>query len=58
MEGKNFLHTIKRRKDNWIGHVLRRNWLLKHIIEGMVEGKRRQGRRCKDLPDSLKDKRR
>ena len=28
----------KRRKANCIGHVLRRNGLLKHIIEGKVEG--------------------
>jgi hypothetical protein len=28
---RNFLHTIKRRKANWIGHVLCRNCLLKHI---------------------------
>jgi hypothetical protein len=25
------LHTIKRRKDNWIGHALRRNCLLKRL---------------------------
>jgi hypothetical protein len=25
--------TIKRSKANWIGHILRRNCLLKHIIE-------------------------
>jgi hypothetical protein len=25
---RNILHTIKRRKDNWIGHILRRNCLL------------------------------
>jgi len=28
----NILHTIKRRKANWIGHILCRNCLLKHII--------------------------
>jgi len=25
--------TLKRRKVNWIGHILRRNCLLKHVIE-------------------------
>jgi hypothetical protein len=25
--------TIKRRKVNWIGHILFRNGLLKHVIE-------------------------
>jgi hypothetical protein len=33
-EGRNIVHTIKRRKANWIGHILRRNCLLKHVIEG------------------------
>jgi hypothetical protein len=31
---RNIVHTIKRRKANWIGHILRRNCLLKHIIGG------------------------
>jgi len=34
-EERNILKTMKRRKANWIGHILRRNWLLKHVIEGM-----------------------
>jgi len=29
---KNFIHTIQRRKANWIGHIERRNCLLKHVI--------------------------
>jgi hypothetical protein len=35
-EERNILHTVKRRKANWIGHVLRRNCFLKHVIGGMV----------------------
>jgi len=31
---RNILHTIKRRKTNWTGHILRRNCLPKHDIEG------------------------
>jgi hypothetical protein len=31
---RNIVHTVKRRKANWIGHILRRNCLLKHVIEG------------------------
>jgi hypothetical protein len=31
--------TKKRRKANWIGHILRRNCLLKHLIEGNLEGR-------------------
>jgi hypothetical protein len=36
---RNTLHTINRRKANWIGHIWRRNCLLKHIIEGKTEEK-------------------
>jgi hypothetical protein len=57
---RNILHTLKRRKTNWIGHILHRNCLLKHIIEGKVEGRievtGRPGRRCKPL-DDLKETR-
>jgi inosine/xanthosine triphosphate pyrophosphatase family protein len=38
-EERNILHTIKRRKANWICHILRRNCRLKHVIEGKVEGR-------------------
>jgi hypothetical protein len=31
---RNILPTIKRRKANWIGHILCRNCLLKPIIKG------------------------
>jgi hypothetical protein len=37
----NIIHTVKRRKVNWIGHILRRNCLLKHITEETIEGRRR-----------------
>jgi hypothetical protein len=40
-EDRNILHAIKIRKANWIGHTFRRNCLLKHIIEGKIEGKRK-----------------
>jgi hypothetical protein len=36
-EERNILHTIKRRKGNWIGHILCRNCILKHVIEGKLE---------------------
>jgi hypothetical protein len=38
---RNIVHTIKRRKANWIGHILRRNCLLKRFIQGKIEGRRR-----------------
>jgi len=59
-EERDILHTIKRRKDDWIGHILRRNCLLKHVIEGKIDGRinvtGRQGRRRKQLLDDLKGK--
>jgi hypothetical protein len=61
-EERNILHTIKRRKANWIGHILRKNCLLKHVIEGKLEERvqmtERRGRRRKQLLDYLKEKRR
>jgi hypothetical protein len=57
---RNIVHTIKRRKANWIGHILSRNCLLKHVIEGKLEGRiEMTGRRgtCKQLLDDLKKKR-
>jgi hypothetical protein len=45
-----------------IGHILRRNCLLKHVIEGKLEGRvdmtGRRGRRRKQLLDELGEKRR
>jgi hypothetical protein len=57
-EERNSLHTIRRRKANWIGHILHRNCLLSHIIEGKIIGTRRRGRRRKQLLDDLKEARR
>jgi hypothetical protein len=39
-EERNILHTIIRRKANCVGHILRRNCLLKHVIEGKLEGRK------------------
>jgi hypothetical protein len=54
-EQRNILHELRKRKANWIGHVLRRNCLLKEVIEGKVKGRievtRRRGRRRKKLLD-------
>jgi hypothetical protein len=58
-EQRNILHEIRKRKANWIGHILRRNCLLKHEgkIKVDMEVTRRRGRRRKKLLDDLKDKR-
>ena len=60
-EQRNILHGIRKWKANWIGHILRRNCLLRQVIKGKIKGEmkvtRRQGRRCKKLLDDLKDRR-
>ena len=35
----NILHTMKRRKANRIGHILRSKCLLKHGVEGKIKGR-------------------
>ena len=37
-EQRNIVHAIRRRKANWIGHILRRNCFLKQVIEGKIKG--------------------
>jgi hypothetical protein len=55
------LHEIRKQKANWIGHILRRNCLLKQVIEGKIKGEmgvtRRRERRRRKLLDDLKDRR-
>jgi hypothetical protein len=49
------------RKVNWIGHILRPNGFIKHVIAGKTEGrikvKGRPGRRRKKLFDGLNETR-
>jgi hypothetical protein len=40
-EERNILHTRKRRKATWIGHILHINCLLKHVAEEKLRGKER-----------------
>jgi hypothetical protein len=60
-EERSILHEIRKRKANWISHILRRNCLLKEVIEGEIKGRievtRRRGRRRKKLLDDLGDRR-
>ena len=55
-KGLKFLNTTKQRKDNWTGQIFHRNFLLKHAIEGKIEGTGRRRRRCKQLLDGIKEK--
>jgi len=49
--------NIRRRKANWIGHILHRNCLLQQVIEGKIKGgievTGRRGRRRRKLLDDL-----
>ena len=58
---RNILQTIIRRMVNWTGHILCRNCLLEHIIEGKVEGRMevmgRRGRKRKQLLADHEEKR-
>ena len=60
-EQRNILHEMRKWKANWIGHISRRNCLLKQVLEGKIKGKmevtRRWGRKRKKLLDDLKDRR-
>jgi hypothetical protein len=51
--GEGYSKIVERNKANFIGHILCRNCLLKHVIEGKIEGRieltGRRGRRCKQL---------
>jgi hypothetical protein len=38
-EQRNIQQPIKTRKADWIGHVLSRNCVLKHVIGGETEGR-------------------
>ena len=59
-EERNILHEIRKRKANWIGHILRRNCLIQRVIEGKIQGgievTGRQGKRRRKLLDDLKEK--
>jgi hypothetical protein len=58
-EQRNILNEISKRKANWIGHILRRNCLLRQVIEGKIKrgievtGSRERRRR--KLLDDLKE---
>jgi len=60
-EQRNIIHEIRKRKVNWIGHILRRNCLLKRVTEGKIQGglevTGRKGRRRRKLLDDLKKRR-
>ena len=53
-------NTAKRMKVNWVGHILCGDCLIKHVIEGKIEGRIgvtriRRRRRCKQVLDDLEE---
>ena len=60
-ELRNILYEIRKRKANWIGHILRRNCLLQRVIEGKIKGGMEvtgsRGRKRRKLLDDLKERR-
>jgi hypothetical protein len=60
-EQRNILHEICKPKANWTGHIMRRNCLLRQVIEGEIKGgievTGRQGRRRGKLLNDLKERR-
>ena len=39
VDERNVLQTIKKRKNNLIDYILRRNCSLRHVIEARIEGR-------------------
>ena len=59
-EQRNILREMRKRRANWIGHILWWNCLLKWVIEGKIKGEievTRRRRRRKKLLDDLKERR-
>jgi hypothetical protein len=59
-EQRNILHEISKWKANWIGHILRRNYLLQQVIEGKMKGGIEvtgcRGRKHRKLLDDLMER--
>ena len=51
---RKILETVKRRKLQYLGHVVRAQDLCTHILQGFVEGKRSRGRQRRRWMDDIK----
>jgi len=54
----NILHTIKRKKGNWVGYIFSANSPLKHVIEKKIERTGIQGIIHEQLLDNVTETRR
>ena len=52
---EDLLTIVKRRKLQWYGHVSRSSGLAKTILQGTVNGGRRQGRQKKRWEDNIRE---
>ena len=52
---EDLLTTVKRRKLQWHGHVSRSSGLAKTILQGTVQGGRKQGRQRKRWADNIRE---
>ena len=50
---KDIIPKVKARKLRWYGHIKRSNFPVKVTLEGMVEGKRKQGRTSRRWRDNI-----
>ena len=53
-ENRKLLNTILEMKKRWLGHILRRDSLVKEVIEGRMEGKRGRGKPRIMMLDDIK----
>src|SRR6476469_4061355 len=54
-EKRSLIKTIRDRKKNWIGHVVRGDGLMKLVLEGRMDGKRPSGRPRMGMIDDVLD---
>ena len=52
---EDLLTIVKRCKLQWYGHVSRSSGLAKTILQGTVEGRRRQGRQMKRWEENIRE---
>ena len=57
-EKRTLLNNILCRQANWIGRILRRNYLLHDAIKGKIKEVKGVGRRRREFLDGLRNRRR
>ena len=54
-EKRTLIASISLRRSRWIGHIMRHESLVGHIVEGTIEGENRRGRPRKEYIQQLKE---